>query len=391
VTTPYNGLSDQIMVKISRTVPLSFMSLVGIPNASIASRSVARGFGGGGPFDYAVYAGSNMTARGNVTTSVNGNVYVRGCIQYTNASSLIVNPQGSEPGNVQVYGQDPATGNAIGPQVWNAGSSSGCAANVSGTGPNAWAAGGHTAATQSCAAAPSQFPQNCPTWSQPVPLVPPPPGFNVSDATGTGGQACNASGQAHPALSTSSATIVGGCYSSCAAGGGDLQIPTGTVFSPGTYAFYGSGTSGCNVVFAGDASNATTGGDGSGGITIFLYNAAGLCASSCGTSSGSGTLTLNAPTSGANFGMLIYSCNGVCGSSSGTIWVKGPHWAVNLTGTIFNPGGDCILNANAGEVINGQMICNNVEVQGGAVSGGQGVTFAGNLVAKPQYLSMLIE
>jgi hypothetical protein len=90
--------------------------------------------------------------------------------------------------------------------------------------------------------------------------------------------------------------------------------------------------------------------------------------------------------------MLIWSCfSGACASPSGQVHMEGPSWAVNLTGTIYNPLGDCIIKSNAGQQINGQLICNNVTLQGGAVSAGSGVNWNQNAVGTPTYLSKLIE
>jgi hypothetical protein len=188
-----------------------------------------------------------------------------------------------------------------------------------------------------------------------------------------------------------------GCYSACAAGG-NLIIPDGTVFTPGTYAFVGNGAAGgCDVMFAGSESNASTGGDGFGGVTFYLYNGASMCTGTnhCGVADASGTITLNAPNISSladkNFGMLLYSCASTCGDASGVFDIEGPAMNVNLTGTVYNPGGDCIVHSNAGQGIDGQLICDNITLQGGIVGGGNSVSWDAGRQSTPNFLAQLIE
>jgi len=189
-----------------------------------------------------------------------------------------------------------------------------------------------------------------------------------------------------------------GCYSACDAGGKNVIIPDGTVFSPGTYAFVGNGAAGgCDVMFAGSASVAT-GGDGFGGVTFYLYNGASMCSgkTDCAHSDASGTVTLNAPNvqspDDKNFGMLVYSCNGACGNASGDFDFKSPHVDVSLTGTVYNPAGDCIVFANGGTGVAGQLLCDNVTLQGGTVGGGAlSVNSNKGVEATPNFLAQLIE
>jgi hypothetical protein len=176
-------------------------------------------------------------------------------------------------------------------------------------------------------------------------------------------------------------------------------IPDRTVFSPGTYAFVGNGAvGGCDVMFAGSASVAPTGGDGFGGVTFYLYNGASMCSgkTDCAHSDASGTVTLNAPNvqspDDKNFGMLVYSCNGACGNASGDFDFKSPHVDVSLTGTVYNPAGDCIVFANGGTGVAGQLLCDNVTLQGGTVGGGAlSVNSNKGVEATPNFLAQLIE
>ncbi len=394
IQTPYNGHSDQILVRLNHGRALNLAAVVGAGSASTASRSVAKSFTGGNPFNYAVYAGGNMTTIGNTDTTVFGNVYVRGCVEYNNSDNLFVSPSsgGTQKGTVEIYIDPTVPGVGSAPQVWNSGAGNGCTATIQGAaGPNQqWGASGHLGgSSQTCAT--TQFnPGTCPTSpaEPPVPLVGFPT-FNIQDTTGGGGQACDLTTPGTFTTSGNPPIASSGCFTAC----GDVSIPAGTVFSPGTYAFVGKTNCSNNVIFTGTASNSTSGGDGSGGVTFILYNGASMCASSCGSSSSSGTLTFNAPTltTDRNFGMLVYSCNGTCGNSSGEFHIEGPHWDVNLIGTIYNPGGFCVIKSNANQHLTGQLICHNVDLQGGAVASGSGVSWNSNAVGTPVFQSQLIE
>jgi hypothetical protein len=228
----------------------------------------------------------------------------------------------------------------------------------------------------------------CPGGEPPVPLIGIPT-FTPHDSTGCPGSPVT--------FTTTGGTASAGCYTACAAGG-NLIIPSNTVFTPGTYAFVGNGAAGgCDVMFAGTESNASTGGDGFGGVTFYLYNGASMCTGTnhCGVADASGTITLNAPNVSSpddkNFGMLIYSCATTCGDASGKFDIEGPAMDVTLTGTVYNPGGDCVVHSNAGQGVVGQLICDNVTLQGGIVGGGNSVSGNGAFEATPNFLAQLIE
>lgn len=391
--TPYNGSASQILVRVQHVGGLSLARVVGMASSTIGSRSVALSSSGGAPFGFAVFAQNDMTTQGNADTLVLGNIYVTGCIDGNNQNHYTVQPSAdnSQKGTVEIYDI-----NNGGPQAW-VGSGTGCTATVTGTtGPNQWAASGHSAGHMGCAPAgstQSHFSITCPSSEQPVPLVKFPT-YTIHDTTGLG-QACNKLAF-QGIFPTGSSTASPGCYSACAnqiSHTGNVTIHNPTVLSPGTYAFVGNGSAGgCDVIIPGDLSNASSGGDGTGGVTIILYNGASLCASACGNSSGSGTISLNAPTSGSNNGFLIYSCNSsTCASGGGQFWVKGPGWNVTLVGLVYNPGGDCTIHSNANELLTGQLICNNIELQGGAVSNGETVFWNGTLLPIPNFAGSLIE
>lgn len=395
IHTPYNLRPDQILVRLDHKITLNLAAVVGAGQGSTASRSVARSSSAGTPFGFGLYVRGNLHTVGNTTTTVLGNVYVRGCIENNNQDQVVVKPStdGSQLGSVEVYGDQNVPGVGSMPQVWTNGSSNGCNSFVDGsTGPSQWGASGQ-GASGACAPAstgPGTAGFNtgvCPAGE--VPLIGFPT-FTPHDSTGCP----NAPGT----FTSTGGTATMGCYSACDAGGKNVIIPDGTVFSRGTYAFVGNGAAGgCDVMFAGSASVAPTVGDGFGGVTFYLYNGASMCSgkTDCAHSDASGTVTLNAPNvqspDDKNFGILVYSCNGACGNASGDVDFKSPHVDVSLTGTVYNPAGDCIVFANGGTGVVGQLVCDNVTLQGGTVGGGLSVNGNKGVEATPNFLAQLIE
>lgn len=397
-TTPYpdNNHPNQILVSVGHTFNLNLMAVVGIPKSGTASRSVARSFSGPGPFNYAIYAAGDLTTIGNTTTTVEGNIYVTGCIQYNNADVLDVSPKDGQAGTVEVYNKHNVGPSSAQGQKWDGGNGTGCTALVNANfDPGQWGAAGHDPNPQNCGSvtAPGQFMAPC-SNEPPVPPVQVPT-FNVTDTSAPGNKPCDTTGITRLDFLTqgvNGAVASPGCYSACDLRGRNVNIGADTSFLPGTYAFFGDGTTGCDVTFTGNASNTTSGGDLSGGVTFILYNGTSMCASTCGNSNSTGALIFNAPRSGPNFGFLVYSCNSIpCGGGSGNFDVEGPHWSTDLTGLIYNPGGDCNVVSNAGEQMTGQLICDNVALQGGNISAGTGVTFGGTGLPPPDYLAQLIE
>jgi Putative Flp pilus-assembly TadE/G-like len=385
VVTPYSSTSSDILVRLDRRLNLNLAAVVGFSQANVASRSVARSFGGGTLLGYTLFVVNDLTTIGNTDTVVNGNVYVEGCIKYNKLDRLIVSPATAfgQAGNVQVYDK-----NLQGPQVWDNASGTGCTGNVfaNTAGSSQWGCAGHTPSTESSGPAPN-FTVPCPGSQTPVPLLRLPQ-FKVTDTTGPGGTACTSSSAKTFATTGGGAPIASpGCYHAC-----NVSIPDGTSFQSGTYAFVGNGSGGCgDVLFAGSASNdpAAT----PNGVTFILYNDANLCASKCGTSNAAGTITLSAPsdTTKPNYGVLIFSCNGTCGNGSGNVEFKGPLLTLSLTGLVYNPGGDCTVISNTGLNVYGQLVCNNVDVQGGVVSAGTGVSYGGYSLPIPLYNAELLE
>ncbi|HXA41760.1 MAG TPA: Tad domain-containing protein [Candidatus Solibacter sp.] len=401
IHTNYNGQPNQILVRLNHGLTLNLGAVVGAGTAATASRSVAQSQSSGTPFGITVYAGGNLHTVGNVDTVVSGNVYVRGCIENNNQDHLIVKPSGdgTQVGSVEVYGDPAVPGVGVMPQVWTTGSGSGCSSYVDGSaGPSQWGASGHVTGKAACAPVAGSVPGkpkvgfnlgSCPTGEPPVPLTNVPT-FTVHDGTGCPGGPV-------AIFSTTLSVAVPGCYSACAAGGGNMIVPDQTVLTPGTYSFVGNGVTGCDVMLAGSASVAASGGDGFGGVSFLLYGGASICTGThvCGTADSSGTVTLNAPNvpsaGDLNYGILFFSCNVSCTNASGIIDFEGPALNVNLTGMVYNPGGDCTVHSNAGQGIVGQLICDNVYLQGGSVSTGSSISWGGGVVASPNFLAQLIE
>src|SRR5205807_8089069 len=103
VITPYNGNSDQVLVRIDDNLGFNLSRVIGVAGVHTAARAVAHRNSGGVPFGFALYAERNLTTNGNLSLQVGGNVFVTGCVILTNADELITFSQGGEPGNIQVY------------------------------------------------------------------------------------------------------------------------------------------------------------------------------------------------------------------------------------------------------------------------------------------------
>jgi hypothetical protein len=385
ITTPYEGNTSEILVRLDHTDTLNLAALVGVSSAKTASRSVARSFSGGQPFGYAVYAGGDITQNGNADAFVNGNVYAQGCVRYGNAGTFKVTPQGALVGSVELYNKDNVS---TAQQSWTSGSGTGCTVKVDGTtGPNQWGAFGHVSGNENCGPLGTLgagfVDASCPSAEPPVPFVAPPQ-FTPAGPTG-----CPGSPSASP---SGQSTASPGCYNACSAVTSGNTVFPNVVFQPGTYGFVGNGTTGgCNVILSGTAAGT--------GVTFYLYNGTSFCndgstnGASCKLSNNS-DITFSAPTGSTdpNFGMLIYSCGTPCGTGgSGLFFIKGPAANISLQGTVYNPGGDCVVDANGASRITGQLICNNVQLQGGTVSTGTGVTYGGNLLPTPNFAAQLIE
>ncbi len=376
VTTPFNGNSTDIMVRLTDLETTTLSSVVGINQVSIGARSVARHLSGGGPFGYALYVSGDLTAKGNVQTLVKGNVYVGGCVIYDNSSTLTTGADGSgSPGNVEIFGKNGAE------QSWVNGNGTSCEAHIFSAGfgatGNAINPGGVACPLPE---GPSGGCSTSPANEPPVPPVDPPKYAGFVDST-------NCQSGATPKLPAWQFTAAGrvqpGCYDPCKIS----SVTDAMVFDPGDYAFFGNGIQdGCNFNFGGMTKNGTATGTG---VTFWLYNGTGMCSTSGCNSSGSGSLAFTAPTSGSNTGLLVNSpcqnppnCTG-----NGSIFLKGPTGgggsAAYVFGTIaapsliYAPYSSCTILANAGQAINGQIVCQTAQIQGGSVSSGDGIFFGG--------------
>jgi Flp pilus assembly protein TadG len=391
VTTPFDGNGTDIMVQLGDLEPTGLTNLVGINQVTIASRSVARHASGGGPFGYAVYVSGNLTSNGNpgaVQTFVQGDVYVGGCVVYTNADSLTTNASpGGPPGNVEIYGTNGAQ------QSWTSGNGSACDAHIYAAGFGATGNANNTGV--SCPMPPVAGVGGCsntpPYAPNHVPLVGIPTYEGLVDSTN-----CQLAGT--PKLAAwqigGNGRVQPGCYDPCKIS----SVTDGMVFDAGDYAFFGNGTqNGCNFNFGGMSSSGTASGSG---VTFWLYNGTGMCSTSGCQSSGKGTLNFSAPTSGPNTGLLIYNpCQNTGCTGNGSIFLKGPNGAggaavtakYSFTGLIYAPYSSCTILANAGEVITGQVVCKTAQLQGGTPSAGFGVYYGGASLPQNVFDVQLIE
>lgn len=392
VTTPFNGNGTDIMVQLKDLEPTGLTSVVGINQMTIASRSVARHVSGGAPFGYAAYISENLTSNGNpggVQTFIQGDLYVGGCVVYTNADSLTTNASpGGPPGNVEIYGTNGAQ------QSWQSGNGNACQAHI-------YAAGFGATGNANNSGVACPVPQvvgaggcstNSPYAPNHLPLIGIPnyEGFVDSTNCQLGSTPKLAAWQPGDLLGH----VQPGCYDPCKIS----SVTDGMVFDPGDYAFFGNGTQdGCNFNFGGMTSSGTATGSG---VTFWLYNGTGMCSTSGCNSSGKGTLNFSAPTSGANSGLLVYNpCQTPGCTGNGSIFLKGPNGAGGasgtakylLTGLIYAPYSSCTIVANAGEVLTGQIVCRTAQLQGGSLSAGFGVFYGGASLPSNVFDVQLIE
>jgi Flp pilus assembly protein TadG len=390
VTTPYNGHPEQILVRLDNVTAVILGSFVGVSKANTAARSVAGKLAGGGPFPFALYVGGNLTANGNANLQVGGNLFVRGCINFTNSDELVAFAGYGEPGAIEVL-DDSATAARIGgsstsPQVWDQGKA-GCFAKVFAR--DSFGAGGSGATatcgkTDTAADVPGHFFLTCPSGEPPVKDLPPPVGFRHNDPCATAAPVPLTSSPSPPAA----ANMTPGCYDACSA-----NAISGT-FASGVYGFIGTtctGGTSPNMIFSGDASGS--------GVSFVLTNGAGVCVKSCSSGAGKGSpvsLSFTTPTTGANQGILFYDCSGGslgCSSGGGQINFKGPGTNVNFAqpSLIYAPSSTCTLTANGAQLTFGQIICNDLNLQGGSSSSSEQVFFGGPSLPSPLFDVRLIE
>lgn len=428
VQTPYNSNATDILVHLDHTNPTPFTAVVGIGSAQIAARAVARNTNGDQPFGFTLYIGGNLTMNGNVETDIQGRVYVGGCISGTNSSPLVAKPApDGTPGTVLVFDSALA-----GPQDFVKGSGSPCSAKVSSL--DSYGAGGHVTGTDtSCGkdqlpTGSSSFALECPNPPPRVQSTPPPPPFLFTDPYGC--TTARAEDWSTGLLRAGVAAPVAapGCYMAAGTAPGNTPVDlTNITLNPGTYDFISKNGTPIQIPFGGNTLNNTTAqcgvsvstgmapvanaslgfgecGAGSGtsvgGVTINLMNGTGFgdknsssgCIGGCLNPPNPPPPAFNAPTGGPNFGLLFYDCQGTnCQGSGGNLYLLGPHLSVNLQGEVYAPGSLCDTHQNAAFRLLGQMICQTGNIQGGAVSLGQGIVRGTSFLPLPPFQLQLIE
>jgi hypothetical protein len=217
-----------------------------------------------------------------------------------------------------------------------------------------------------------------------VTALPPPVGFKHTDPCASAAPAALTSAASPPAANN----YTPGCFDACSA-----NSASGT-FGAGVYGFTGTacgGGSTPNLIFTGNSSGT--------GVSFVFSNGAGVCIANCNAGAGAGspvTLTFSPPSSSPNQGVLIYSCSGGslgCSSGAGPVALKGPGANVNFQAPalIFAPSSTCTLTANGGQQTFGQIICNDLVLQGGSVSSAEQIYFGGPGLPSPLFDIRLIE
>jgi hypothetical protein len=421
--TPYAGSKDQILVRVDHVDKAALSSVIGVNTVQIASRSVAKVVAGASPFGYALYLSGNLHDQGSNADTVQGNIYVRGCINNTNNAHLLVgaDPAHAQEGKIEVFdsgnvgqsfnGTGPSGGSGCNVNASTSTTASGIATGLPFDGT--FAAAGHTTNFTVCGAVvpAGNFAAACPSGEPPVPDV----GIPAYPQT-TDPYSCSTASSRPAFAPVSGTTYAPGCYDACSATG-----ITGTM-RDGTYSFYpASACAGPNVEVVGDLTNTPIGApiepgfaQASNGVTIILYNGAGLCFSPCGKSSGNGTATLTAPCqvtqspapagcqtttkNNPNNGLVVYECPGSAGvappcatSGGGLMYAKGPKMTVNLTGLVYVPGSSCTEWANAGFHVLGQVVCADGQFQSGSSGGAADIQYGGPVLPVPVFQVELIQ
>jgi len=380
ITTPYNGHPEEMLVRVDNKTTEILGAVVGITSATTAARAVAQKVAGGQTFPFALYVGGNLTSNGDVNLQVGGNTYIRGCIQVTNQSTILGFADNGEAGSIDVLADPtitgPIGGNATTAQDFIHGGSNGCVAPVYSR-DSYGEAGSATTSTPTCGQAQgggsSHFFLPCPSSPVNVTTVNPPKGFKHTDPCA----------QAVPVSWVSGSGP--GCYDACTA-----NNVSGS-FSAGIYGFIGTNCGPGKVkdlIFSGNSSGA--------GVSFVLTNGAGVCLQSC-TSSGTATLTFSPPATGQpNEGILFFDCSGGalgCSSGGGEVTFQGPNASINFASPslIFAPSSKCTLQSNGAQQTFGQIICNDLTLQGGASSSAEQVFFGGPGLPSPLFDVSLIE
>ncbi|HVB76964.1 MAG TPA: Tad domain-containing protein [Candidatus Nitrosotalea sp.] len=408
VSYPYLHDATKIEVALSQVSPFQLAGFVGASQGTVVGRAVAQFSAGSPPNKFAIFAQDSVSCQGSTIMNVAGSVYSHDLPQGNGGCEIYTQAIKDSSGNYVNFGrfetwQDPPAnfwaclhfcsdgyqlaGHSAGSiQCGVSGSSQYLDPAQLALSPNPCASG-NPPAVQNYAA---------PTYQDPNTAPP-----NPSTGLYTASQVC--SRPAAPSYTDAAGWghYVPGCYDT-------IVLGANSVLDPGFYYFNGKG------LFLNDA-NQLLGQDvtlefvNSSSFSLDKTNGQGSCGNTCAFGAnpvppGSGPdsafpndQAFAAPTgSGAtewcfqsadcpDSGMLIYS------TSTGTFQVDGPHSSSFFQGSIYWPNGTCIWYSNGTGNINGQLVCQNVVLQGGSSSTGAGVSYSSGSTANATAEAALTE
>jgi Flp pilus assembly protein TadG len=411
LTYPYNGDYRDVLASVAATTPLQFSGFLGVSNANIAARAVARHAGGGIGTGYAVMARTALACSGSGAINVLGSVYSKststttGCGIYAHA---IKDSYGvyNDYGNFSVYDDGSPWGSSN--------TFSNCSAQLCADG---FELAGHL--TPTCGTTGSTMyldstdlvenPNPCSfSYVPPVPLLGYPlyPEPNTSyPNSNTGAPYCSAAtaysdgtGHVAPTLTSGVLHFHPGCYSTL-----DISsYSTGTpLFDPGFYYFNGVGTAKGGGLCLGSTAR-LLGTD----VSLEFVNQTSMSSTNCQTTpTGSCGVSSNCgfgadstspfsppPATGSAWcgatcplaGVLVWS------SSTGSFFVKGGGEKSWFAGTIFWPSA-CSWDANGGSSLQGQLVCDTASLQSGSGTTGAVVSYSDIGTSQGRGETILIE
>ncbi len=417
-TYPYQGFNTLFESSMSQTSPLLFSGITGNANGTVHARAVALHNGGSANGSFAIFSRNQLSCNGSTTVTIYGDIYANQGISLTNGCQLVAKAVVSGGtyqayGNIEVYADPPAGPNGS----WG---------NIQADG---FELQGHTDPqcgttqyndpNQNVVTANGQIinPNPCnPGPPPPVPNYQPPtyPDPNISPPYSPSSPDCSPTadyGSGPAPITVSGITeYQPGCYSS-------LTITQSqALLAPGLYYFNAVGDSPSKCKSSLNACEGLTVPDGNrlygSDVTleftgqasmIAMHTLTSSCGSLCGfggdptgSTSGANPITVDgitysylaAPTASSSWctgscpdaGLLAYagptSVPTVSAGSTGEFATQGLHTANWMLGTVDFSNGTCTYQANAENVLLGQLICNSTNIQGGEASGAKSVQYS---------------
>lgn len=401
---PYGGVdANEIEVIAVQTNQLFLSGFIGLNQAIVKGRAVVRHDLGLPTGSYALFARQLLECDGSNTVTVQGSIYFGGSFTQNGQCGYRAEAVGSYP-NYLDFGDIIGTDNTVSlSHSSTACASPLCADGLIWIGSQLPLVCGTPGVNEYLADSRQQSvnPNPCSSGVQ-APVVQTPTYPDPNSWLLGQGQGCAVNGR-YPAATPYFSDASGfqhfhpGCYRA-------INFAPGNYFlDPGFYYFNGAGLTlpGGAVLLGTD-------------VTLEFAKTASFTALNCGSTCAFGadparpspdpgqlatgkTYFSAPPTDGSSSwckagcpaqGMLTYNGDA---SSTGQWTVKGPHSFAYLEGTNYWPYGDCTWYANGAGNIQGQLVCNNIYMQGGSISIYGDVAYGAGAVAPLTSESLLVE